>query len=297
MKTIVGNWKMNLGVRESVALARGILRSMRGKEVTPDVVLCPAFTSLGEVHKALSKSRISLGAQNCGTDRAGAFTGEVAIPMLKDVGVSHVIIGHSERRTFLNEDDVIIRKKFRLAIEEDVTPILCVGESKEEREAGRAIDFVKGQLMEVLKGVDVPKNYSPHMTQEPVNVNRQSNGMLTIKPFTAADYAKNGLPDDSPTYVDIFSGATKAYTKSLGQKKIIWPKYYQNPYQFQDYVYLQDIYANTICGRIFDTVVHFSLARGIKPKIKIRHEDQFETPEQKQTFLKDHKWMTDELEE
>lgn len=159
---------MNLGVRESVALARGILRSMRGKEVTPEVILCPAFTSLGEVHKAVSKSRISLGAQNCGTDRAGAFTGEISIPMLKDVGVSHVIIGHSERRIYLNEDDVIIRKKFRFAVEEKIIPILCVGESKEERDAGRALEYVKGQLVEVLKGVDIPKKAQFMIAYEPI---------------------------------------------------------------------------------------------------------------------------------
>ena len=128
-------------------------------------------------------------------------------------------------------------------------------------------------------GVNVPKNYSPNMSQVPINVNRGENGMLTIRKFTASDYKQMGTEgiDKDP---DIFTGAVKKV-----EKKIIWPKYYQNPYQYQDYVYLQDIYANTIAGRIFDTIGFFALANGVKPKLRVRNEGTFKTDEEKQKAL------------
>jgi len=149
---------------------------------------------------------------------------------------------------------------------------------------------------------DFPKNYSPRMSTVPYKV-EFDNGQMTEqpRPFTAneledfqANFAQRQVALTTNTF-GVYAGATKYSAKP--DTKIIWPKYYQNPYQYQDYVYLQDIYANTICGRIFDTIVHFSLARGIKPKIKIRNEDKFDTPKKKQEFLKQHKWMTDTLEE
>jgi len=101
-------------------------------------------------------------------------------------------------------------------------------------------------------GINIPKNYLPKMTQQPINVDRDSEGVLTVKKYTATDYKNMGKPMTASTEIDIFTGATKKIGSF--QKRIIWPKYYQNPYQYQDYVYLQDIYANTICGRIFDTI-------------------------------------------
>ena len=159
---------MNLGIRESVALAHGVLQSLKGKELTPDVVICPPFTVLSEVQKAVSKSKLALGAQNCGPDRAGAFTGEISVPMLKDVGCSFVIIGHSERRNYMQEDGVLLHKKFRLALEEKITPVLCVGESKIEREAGQAITFVKNQLKEIFENQTIPKTSRLMVAYEPI---------------------------------------------------------------------------------------------------------------------------------
>lgn len=144
-------------------------------------------------------------------------------------------------------------------------------------------------------GVNVPKNYSPQMTQVPINVNRGKNGMLTIKKYTASNYKQMGSPMTVDTEIDVFTGATTKVDNY--KKKIIWPKYYQNPYQYQDYVYLQDIYANTIAGRIFDTIGFFALANGVKPKLRVRNEGTFATDEEKQKALQEHKWMTDTLEE
>ncbi len=158
-------------------------------------------------------------------------------------------------------------------------------------------DGVHDPFIQKYMGVNIPRNYTPHMRTEPVNVvMNQENVITAIKPFTAGEmkamtsnFGKEQMQIQAKTGAKTYS--VKADTR------IIWPKYYQNPCQYQDYVFLQDIYANTIAGRIFDTVVHFSLANGIKPKLKVRNEEKFKTPEDKQKFLKEHKWMVDALEE
>ena len=94
MKTIVGNWKMNVGVRESVALARGVLLSVRGRRHLPEVVVCPPFTALTEVRKTVARSHVALGAQDMHAEESGAFTGEISPRMLVEAGASHVILGH-----------------------------------------------------------------------------------------------------------------------------------------------------------------------------------------------------------
>lgn len=131
MKYIVANWKMNLGIRESVALARGTLLALQGKEVVPEVILCPSFSALAEVRKTLARTRMHLGAQDVGPGRSGAFTGEVGVAQLEDAGCSHVIIGHSEQRA-LGEDAETVAKKLAAVWESAaLTPILCVSGAAE----------------------------------------------------------------------------------------------------------------------------------------------------------------------
>ena len=157
-----------MGIRESVALARGVLRFLRGKEATPEVVLCVPFTSLSEVRKVLARSRVMLGAQSCGTERSGAFTGEISVSQLEDVACSYVIVGHSERRHIFMESDEIVRKKYAMAMESKLTPILCVGEPSEEREAGRAQTYVQGQIASALDGIHVHSGKNLIIAYEPV---------------------------------------------------------------------------------------------------------------------------------
>jgi len=116
MKYIIGNWKMNLGIRESVALARGVIRITRGKEGLPEIIICPAFTALSEVKKTLAHSRVSLGAQNCGVEKSGAFTGEISAGMLLDAECKYALVGHSERRHIFGESNEIVRSKSPLAL-------------------------------------------------------------------------------------------------------------------------------------------------------------------------------------
>lgn len=159
---------MNLGIRESVALARGVLRVLRGNEETPEVILCPSATALSEVRKVLARSRVDLGAQDCGTERSGAYTGAISSAQLEDVSCAYVIIGHSERRHIFHEPDDLIRQKFAAAMESKLTPILCVGESLNEREAGDAKEYVQGQIAAALDGIEVPRGKKLLIAYEPV---------------------------------------------------------------------------------------------------------------------------------
>lgn len=143
---------MHLGVRESVALTRTILRSLRGKEFIPEIILCPSFVAMSEVRKVLARSRVHLGAQNCGPADIGAYTGEVSLEQLEDVHVDHVLLGHSERREHFGETDALIAQKMALALSSNVQPILCIGESRETFDAGETYEYLGKQLTAVLEG-------------------------------------------------------------------------------------------------------------------------------------------------
>ena len=167
---IVANWKMNLGIRESLALAKTTLLALQGKEVTPRVVLCPSFLALADVHKVIARSRVLLGAQDVGPDRFGAFTGAVGVGHLEDVGCSYVLIGHSERRTVFGESDELLRKKITAALHgKHVQPVVCVGESVEEHDSGEAVQAVVRMLRRTLAAVEIPKSAPlPIIAYEPV---------------------------------------------------------------------------------------------------------------------------------
>src|SRR4026209_1143585 len=125
---IAGNWKMNKTVAEAIDLVKGCQRELTNvKEV--DIVVCPPFTALGEVSKAILNSNIRLGAQNMNENNYGAFTGEIAAGMLKEFSVRFVILGHSERRQYQKESDALINKKLIAAHGASLKPILCVGET------------------------------------------------------------------------------------------------------------------------------------------------------------------------
>jgi triosephosphate isomerase len=150
MKTIIGNWKMNVGTRESLALARGTLLALRGRKKLPDVVVCPPFVALGEVRKVVARSHVALGAQNVAAEEQGAFTGEVSARMLAEVGVSYVLVGHSERRQLFGESDEMVSKKVSRVLSAGMVPVLCVGEDGTTRGQGNEMDFVASQLRSAL---------------------------------------------------------------------------------------------------------------------------------------------------
>ena len=163
---IAGNWKMHKTVKESVALASELKSKLAG--CTEKVMIAPAFTALSEVAKVLEGSNILLGAQNMGPEEQGAHTGEVSVLMLKDIGVKVVILGHSERRHSYLESDSLINRKVLLALSHGLEVILCVGETLEEREAGRLETVLATQLREGLSGVAASSLDKVTIAYEPV---------------------------------------------------------------------------------------------------------------------------------
>lgn len=163
---IAGNWKMNLTVTQAVELAKSLVKSV--KDCPHRVLIAPNFTCLDAVSKVLPGSPILLGAQNMAFAETGAYTGETSVLMLKDVGVQVVILGHSERRSIYNETDEIINKKVKLALTHGLEVILCVGETLEEREAGRAIEVVNAQIEAGLKDVTAEELSRVVIAYEPV---------------------------------------------------------------------------------------------------------------------------------
>ena len=166
-KLIAGNWKMNKTSADAAALVAGIVEAV-GRQTDVDVVVCPPFTSLESVAKAVEGSTLKLGAQNMHHEASGAFTGEVSAPMLRSLFATHVILGHSERRAYFGETDAFINKKVVAALKNQLRPILCVGETLAEREAGATLKVVQTQLEAGLEGVNKDDASGVVIAYEPV---------------------------------------------------------------------------------------------------------------------------------
>ncbi len=152
-KIIAGNWKMNKLVSEASELAGAVKRSLADR-TDVEVVLCPPFTVLKTVGDVIANTQVKLGAQNMHWEKEGAYTGEVSAGMLRDLFCHYVILGHSERRQFFNETDAIVNRKVKAALAANLTPIVCVGETLEQREANQIEDVVTGQVTKSLAGLD-----------------------------------------------------------------------------------------------------------------------------------------------
>ena len=163
---VIASW--DVGVRESVALARGTLLTLRGRKVIPELVICPPFVALSEVRKVIARSHAALGAQNMAWEAQGAFTGEISPRMLEELGVTHVILGHSERRQLLGETDEMINKKVQKALDHDLIVVLCVGETSDERNSGTYRDAIKDQLLKALNGIRLKSSDRLLIAYEPV---------------------------------------------------------------------------------------------------------------------------------
>ena len=164
---IAGNWKMNKTVAEGLDLVSGIKRECKDvKEV--DIVVCPPYTALGEVSKAIIDSNLRLGAQNMSENNYGAHTGEIAAGMLKEFLVRYVILGHSERRQFQKESDELIAKKAAAAHAASIKPIVCVGETLAEREGGLMEKVLQTQVRGSLAGLTPEQMIETIVAYEPV---------------------------------------------------------------------------------------------------------------------------------
>jgi len=164
---IAGNWKMNKTAAEALALVKGLKIELAAvKEI--DIVVCPPFTALGEVSKAILDSNLRLGAQNMSENNYGAFTGEIAAGMLKEFSVRYVILGHSERRQYQKESDALIAKKAAAAHGASLKPIVCVGETLAEREAGQMEKVLETQVRGSLAGLTPDQMRETVVAYEPV---------------------------------------------------------------------------------------------------------------------------------
>ena len=152
-KTIIaGNWKMNHLGADAKATIQGLIEKMP-KDVKAEVVIAPVFPYLSTAVEMTKGTAIHVAAQNMHWEENGAFTGEVSPAMLVDIGVTHVILGHSERRTYFNETDETVNKKTKAALAHNLTPIVCCGETLEQREEGIMQSWIEGQIENALKGI------------------------------------------------------------------------------------------------------------------------------------------------
>jgi triosephosphate isomerase len=166
-KFIAGNWKMNTTIDEAVALAKGVVETV-GSDTSVDVAVCPPYTNLSPVYAVIRNSPVKLGAQDVHWESKGAFTGKISCDMLKSAGVTYVIIGHSEQRTYFNETDETVNRKVKAVLAAGLLPIVCVGETLNERKSGLMEKVVKTQTRGAFAGISKADALKCTIAYEPV---------------------------------------------------------------------------------------------------------------------------------
>jgi triosephosphate isomerase len=167
-KIVAANWKMNMTVGEAATYMETFLQEL-GAESTVEVVIVPPFTALSKVSEILSRGQqAKLGAQNMHWEKPGAFTGEISAPMLRELYVRYVVLGHSERRTLFGETDEIVNKKTRAALDAALRPIVCIGETLDERDGGRVEEVLERQIRGSLAGLSSKELGDTVLAYEPV---------------------------------------------------------------------------------------------------------------------------------
>jgi len=165
---VAGNWKMNKTLQEGIALATELNDVLAGKAVNCDVVIGTPFVHLATVAGIVNPAKIGVAAQNCADHVSGAYTGEVSAAMVKSTGASYVILGHSERRAYYGETNEMLKTKVGLALANGLTPIFCIGEVLEEREAGKQFEVVEKQIKESLFDLSIEDFGKLVLAYEPV---------------------------------------------------------------------------------------------------------------------------------
>lgn len=147
---VAGNWKMNTTLQEGLELAKGLNEALKGKAINCDVIIGTPFTHLASIAAAIDTDKIGVAAENCADKEKGAYTGEVSAAMVASTGAKYVILGHSERRAYYHETPAILKTKVELALANGLTPIFCIGEVLEEREANKQNEVVAAQMESVF---------------------------------------------------------------------------------------------------------------------------------------------------
>ncbi|MDQ7822995.1 MAG: triose-phosphate isomerase [Candidatus Eremiobacteraeota bacterium] len=205
---LAGNWKLHKTVREAKELVEELHRAI-GKLYEREVVVCPPFTALQAVSSILDGKTIKLGAQDLFWEEKGAYTGEVAPLMLKDVGCTYVIIGHSERRKYFSETDEWVNRKAKAALEAGLIPIICVGESLAQREEGKTVDVVTTQVQAALKDL---------------TASQVERVVIAYEPIWAIGTGKNDSPVEAQKTVSTIRNvmAAQAGDESAGKVRILY---------------------------------------------------------------------------
>ncbi|HJP38779.1 MAG: triose-phosphate isomerase [Gammaproteobacteria bacterium] len=166
-KLVAGNWKLNGSRDANHRLVAGIL-AHADEAAAAEILLCPPYVYLSQVSELIAGSAVRLGGQNVAVAASGAYTGEISAAMLQDAGCSHVIIGHSERRSMFGDTDEVVAAKFRAAHQQGLTPILCIGESQQERESGVTMEIIDRQVGAVLDAAGIEPFADSIVAYEPV---------------------------------------------------------------------------------------------------------------------------------
>jgi len=234
---IAGNWKMNKNVTEAIALANGLKRELYNIE-TVDIALCPPFTALDAVNEVVAESNLKLGAQDVYWEEDGAFTGEVAASMLKDLGCAYCIVGHSERRQFFHETNETVNKKTRALLENGLTPIVCVGETLQEREKNKTLDVVTDHVTNGLAG------FSP---EEAARI------VIAYEPVWAIGTGKTATPQQAQEVHAVIRGLLeKLFSKETAASMIILYGGSVKPGNTKDLVSQPDIDGALVGGASLD---------------------------------------------
>ncbi len=203
-KLIAGNWKMNGSLAANQALLKGLLSGL--KDPACDIAVCVPAPYLAQCQMLLSTSPVELGAQDVSQHELGAYTGEVSVAMLQDFGVRYVIVGHSERRQYHGETDAVVAAKAQRALAHGVTPIVCVGETLAEREAGKTEEVVKRQLAAVI-------HLNGHCISEIV---------VAYEPVWAIGTGKTASPEQAQTVHAVLGAHLQAATTRVDRIKILY---------------------------------------------------------------------------
>ena len=229
---IAGNWKMNGLLKESSELAKEIASNVKRMNTKAEVLVCPPYTLLQTVKKALRGSKVLLGAQNCHTEEKGAHTGDISPMMLKDLGCSYVILGHSERRHDHHETNALVCQKAEAALKAGLKVIICVGETLEEREKGEALDVCARQIK-----ASVP------------SISTASNTVIAYEPVWAIGTGKTATPQDAEeVHAHIRKILAQKLSKSVASKMRILYGGSMKPANAEELLKMEDIDGGLIGG-------------------------------------------------
>ncbi len=204
-KVIAGNWKMNMLPNEAIAFIEELTPLV--KDTENEVILCVPYTDLFYSLLTAQGTNIKIGAQNMHFEDNGAYTGEVSAKMLKSIGVEYVIIGHSERRQYFAETDETVNKKVKKALQENLKPIVCVGETLEEREAGKTSEIITNQTEKALEGIDE---------------NQLENIIIAYEPIWAIGTGKTATSEDANNSIkEIRNKIMEIYGQNMSKRVII----------------------------------------------------------------------------